>query len=441
MTGLAQARPQRQLEDTTSFRGRVFFLNPLFPTRLRLLVIVNVYRPDLGGGVLFADFMEGLTERGFDVEVRCAYPYYPEWADKTDRNGLAIAESVENRVRVRRFGLFIPSSPESLWQRLVYEASFFASLLRVLPAPGDFDLVMAYCPLVGGVGYGAIAARAAGAPLWLNVQDLSAEAATTAGIIRHRAAGSILTRFQRFLFNRAAVWSTISPVMQDRLVPLATRGQAVHDLPNWLHGSLADAIGSTQRPRGSRAGSTPHLLYSGNIGGKQDLMAFCKVLANSNAAFRFEIRGDGSAADDVRTWIQNSGDPRFSMAPLTDEAGLAAGLAACDLFVVTEKRDAGGSFIPSKLLPAFGAGTPVLAVCDAQSPLGRELNEAQAGPVFDWETVHEIGSLLENTGELERVLPGWQMASRQRGLRYDRERIIDRYAELMAELASASKPV
>lgn len=416
-------------------------MNPLFPIRLRLLVIVNVYRPDLGGGVLFADFVEGLAQRGFDVEVRCAYPYYPEWTDKTASNGLSIAESLENGVRVRRFGLFIPSRPESLWQRLVYEASFFLSLLRVLPAPGEFDLVMAYCPLVGGVGYGSIAARATGAPLWLNVQDLSAEAASTAGIIKHRTAGSILTRFQRFLFNRAAVWSTISPVMRDRLLPLAKRDQPVHDLPNWLHGSLADAIGSTDsdRPQSLQDGSPPLLLYSGNIGGKQDLLAFCKILASSEASFRFEIRGDGSAADSVRAWIDASGDSRFSMAPLTDEKGLAEGLASCDLFVVTEKRDAGGSFIPSKLLPAFGAGTPVLAVCDTHSPLGREVNEAQAGPVLDWDTVGQVGSLLENTGELERVLPEWQAASRRRGLRYDRERIIDRYAALMVELASTTK--
>jgi colanic acid biosynthesis glycosyl transferase WcaI len=430
-------------------------LNLHFPNRLRLLVIVNVYRPDLGGGVLFADFLEGLAERGFDVEVRCAYPYYPEWRDKTGQNGLAIAASVEHGVRIRRFGLFVPSRPESLWQRLVYEASFFASLLRVLPAPGEFDLVMAYCPLVGGVGYGALAARAAGAPLWLNVQDLAAEAATTAGIVQNRATGSLLARFQRFLFNRASVWSTISPVMQDRLVPLATRGQTVHDLPNWLHGSLADAIGSTERLPGEkrqRRGTAaylsgtlesagPHLLYSGNIGGKQDLLGFCKVLADSQAAFRFEIRGDGSAAGPIRKWIRGSGDARFSMAPLTDEAGLAEGLALCDLFVVTEKRDAGGSFIPSKLLPAFGSGTPILAVCDGDSPLGREMHQAQAGPVFDWDHVREIGSLLENTDQLERVLPEWREASRKRGLRYDRERIIDRYAELMAELVSASKPV
>jgi len=58
---------------------------------VRLLVVVNVYPPDLcGGAVIFGDLCEGLAARGFEVTVRCAYPYYPEWKDKWGQNGLKI---------------------------------------------------------------------------------------------------------------------------------------------------------------------------------------------------------------------------------------------------------------------------------------------------------------------------------------------------------------
>ncbi|NNE71212.1 MAG: hypothetical protein HKN29_12725 [Rhodothermales bacterium] len=398
---------------------------------MRILVIVNVYRPDLGGGVLFADFLEGLVDRGFTVEVRCAYPYYPEWQDKTGRNGLAIAESVEGRVRVRRFGLFIPRDAERLGQRLLHEASFLLSLSRVLPAPGEFDLVMAYCPLVGGLAYGVLASRSTGAPLWLNVQDLAAEAAASAGIVQSGGAGNMLLRIQRWLFNRAHVWSTISPVMRRRLLPLTRHDQPVHELPNWLHGSLRDAILEVAEvPRPLPTGPI-RLLYSGNIGGKQDLLVFCRWLAGTDADFVFDIRGAGSGAEAIATWLAEHGDPRFSLAPLTDEAGLARGLAACDLFVVTEKAGAGDSFIPSKLLPAFGTGTAVLAVCDATSPLGTEMAEAGCGPLYTWDALESLAGLLQNPAKLRDVLPQWRAAAKQRGLRYDRDQIIDRYAALI----------
>src|SRR5690606_31058725 len=127
IVGEGGSRARRRLL-TTGYRPSTLRMPPP-----RLLVVVNVYRPDLGGGVLFTDLCEGLARRGFDVTVRCAYPYYPEWRDKSGENGLRIRVEKSGGVRVERFGLFIPSKPNALAQRLAYEASFFASLARRVP--------------------------------------------------------------------------------------------------------------------------------------------------------------------------------------------------------------------------------------------------------------------------------------------------------------------
>ncbi len=59
--------------------------------RLRLLVISHLFAPDVcGGGSIFSDMCYGLAQRDIDVTVRCAYPYYPEWKDKSGRNGIRI---------------------------------------------------------------------------------------------------------------------------------------------------------------------------------------------------------------------------------------------------------------------------------------------------------------------------------------------------------------
>ena len=109
--------------------------------RFRLLVVVNVFHPDRGGGgAIFSDLCYGLAERGFDVTVRCAYPYYPEWRDKSGRNGFAIQRYEERGVHVERYGIYIPRNPRSLLERLLYEASFLFSLLRsFLMKKGDKD--------------------------------------------------------------------------------------------------------------------------------------------------------------------------------------------------------------------------------------------------------------------------------------------------------------
>ncbi len=400
----------------------------------RLLVLVNVYRPDLGGGVLFADLAEGLVERGWDVTVRCAVPYYPEWTDKTGANGLGIVETREGGVRVERFGLFIPSRPNSLVQRLLYELSFPLSLSRRLPSPGDYDAIMVYCPLVGAVAWAAVLKRLVGVPLWLTVQDLSADAAAASGIVRSGRLNRLFAAVQRALFNEADAWSTIAPAMVERLVALRDRGQPVHYLPNWLHRSLAQAIADVPA-RAEPPRAPVRLLYSGNLGTKQELLRLCETLHASDAAFAFRIQGAGGTAPAVREWVERSGDPRFTFAPLSDEADLARALRAFDLLVVTETEGAGGSFIPSKLLPAMAAGLPVLAVCDADTPFGREMTGSGAGPAFRWSEIERIPGLLADLPNRPDVFAAWVQACRARAVAFDAGRILDEYDRLLHELA------
>jgi colanic acid biosynthesis glycosyl transferase WcaI len=403
---------------------------------VRLLIIVNVYKPDLGGGVVFADLCEGLAERGFQVTVRCGIPYYPEWTDKSGMNGWRIHRTWQNGVRVERFGLYIPRNPNGLLSRLAYEASFFLSLLRELPAPGDHDAVMVFCPLIGSVAYAGLAARSNGLPLWLNVQDLSAEAAAASGIVKGRGLVRLMTSIQGVLFNRADVWSTISDIMGNRLAPLANRNQPQHILPNWLHRTLASVVSRANGRAPRTVGSPIRLFYSGNIGRKQDLLRFCKALASFDVPFDFLVRGSGGRAPDVASWIRESGDNRFRFEDLGSEEDLVNSLNTCDLFVITETEDAGGSFIPSKLLPAMATGTPVLAVCDLQSPLGHEMEVSGAGPSIRWDTLPSIPGLFEDLAAGDDVLKGWQRRSLERSAHYDREVLIDRYSELITQMVA-----
>ncbi len=405
------------------------------PASVRLLVVVNVYAPDLGGGVLFRDLLQGLADRGIDVTVRCAYPYYPEWTDKTGKNGLAIERYQDGTVHVERLGIYIPRNPNSLWQRLLYEASFFLSLVRTLPGSRRFDLVMAYCPLVGGVAFGGLVKLLYRRRLWLNVQDLSATAAAAGGIASGGLVNRTLQRIQSGLFNRAEVWSTISPVMRDQLMQVARKSQPILLFPNWMHQTLEAAIRRSPRAADHRPHTPVRLLYSGNLGTKQDLRRLCEKLHASDSEFRFDIRAAGSMAEPLRRWLGETADERFAMSGLSDEDGLAAALRDADLYVITEKSGVGGSFIPSKLVPAATAGTPVLAVSDPRSPLGAEVIENEIGLHVTWaeldRAVEAIGRLSQNPD-----YPRWQENSRSRGEYYQRDRVIDEYYRKIVSFAT-----
>jgi colanic acid biosynthesis glycosyl transferase WcaI len=402
---------------------------------MRLLMVTNVFHPDRGGGgAIFSDLAYGLAGRGFDVTVRCAYPYYPEWRDKSGKNGCAVERYDEQGVHVERYGIYIPRRPNSLVQRLIYEASFMVSLLRSLPRGRHFDAVMVFCPLAGAVAFGVLNRWWWRKPMWLNVQDLSADAAAAAGIAKGRALIKSLGAVQHFLFNQAQVWSTISPVMVERLERIRHRGQPIHYLPNWLNQSMWDAIAAHPHGPLPEPGAPLRLLYAGNIGAKQDLLRFCKLLHESDAPFVFRVHGDGGGAPAIREWMEQVQDPRFTFGPFMEEPEFARKLSEADVFIITEKSGSGGSFIPCKTISGLAAGCAILAVCDADSPLGQEMREHQPGPWFSWDDAGKAPALLAALSRDPTPLAQWQQRAKQRAVFYERNRIIDAFAEKLLAL-------
>ena len=409
----------------------------------KLLIVVNVFNPDRGGGgAIFSDLAYGLVERGWDVTVRCAYPYYPEWKDKSGDNGLRIQRYDEKGAHIERYGLYIPRNPNSLVERLMYEASFLLSLARSWGRGRRFDAVMVFCPLVGAVAFAIVNKWLWRKPLWLNVQDLSADAAAASGIARGKGIIKALGGVQGLLFNRADVWSSISPVMIARLAQIRQHAQPIQYLPNWLNDSMANTIAALPSKLGRALATPPRLLYAGNIGTKQDLVRFLEALHKSDAPFTFRVHGNGGGADAVRAFIEQANDARFTFGPFLDEAGFAQALHETDFFVITEKSGSGGSFIPCKMISGVASGSPILAVCDEESPLGQEMALAQCGPCFTWDQMDAVGGWLKSAANDTDAFQAWQQRALDRAAFYHRDNVIAGFdSSLRALIASGPKSV
>ncbi len=405
---------------------------------MKLLVITNLFHPDRGGGAsVFSDLCFGLVDKGWDVTVFTTYPYYPEWRRKEGCSPWRIERETLHRVDVWRHGIYVPANPSRLLPRIGYELSFAVSLIRSLFRGGRFDVVMVFCPMLGGVCFAALRKWLLREPLWLNVQDIPADAAMASGISNSSLFNRLAQSAQRILFNRANAWSTISPVMVERLAGMRTHNQPLRLCPNWLNGSLADCIDQLPSKLGRLPKQPLQMLYAGNIGKKQGLMEFCQLLTKTKADFRFKIHGNGGESEAVRAWVAQSHDSRFAFGEFLDETTFAQALHATDVFVITEKSGSGASFSPSKLIPAIASATPILAVCDRSGPLGQEMSEARLGVIVNWNDPLDeaLTQLLNNPETLAQLQRNCLNHSR----RYHRDFGIDRFDIFLKQLATEAK--
>ena len=396
---------------------------------MRILVVTNVYAPDeCGGAQILSDLTVALAERGHAVTVRCTYPYYPEWGDKSGQNGLRVRHECHQGVHLERHGMYIPKRPGTLTARVLQEGSFFLSLIRSL-ARGQHDVALVYCPLMSSVAFGALNQLLRRVAALLCVQDLPTDAALADGIMTASPLSRLFLGIERSLFGRYAVWRTINPVMAQRLRGKGERPICL--IPDWIHPELEQALHAPVQQ--SDSNSQLHLLFSGNVGGKQGLPDFCQALRRCDTDFVFRINGAGAGMDALRPLVAE--DSRFVLGPLTEVAEFAQALQQAELYVVPE-RPTGAAFFPSKTIPSMTVGTPILAVSDPHSPLGTEMRTYGLGPWLDWARIGELDNLLGSI--TQQPLGAWRAAAIQRSEHYERGRCLDRFEAVLAAVVNNS---
>lgn len=408
-------------------------------TPLKLLVITMMYEPDcVGIAAIASDMCAGLAQRGHDVTVYTTYPYYPEWKLKTDAPWRIEEESID-QVQVRRHRIIVPSKPSRLLPRLMHELSFPVSLLRSFRHGRSYDLVMVYCPLIGGILFAAARKIWYRDPLWINIQDMPVEAAAASGILKSSLFSRFASAVQRAILNRGDVWSSISPDMVQQLDTVNSRGVPVHLCPNWLTDSLSKQIDRLPSKVNRATNQPPRLLYCGTMGKKQGLREFCESLSQSEHAFEFEIRGEGGEAAAVRQWVQSSGDSRFRCGGLLSQSEFVQAIDDADWFVIPQKPHASSAFFPSKLIPSVSVGTPILAICEQDSPLGNEVTDSGIGLVVPWLDAGQLTWQLSAIAATPQRYQQYQENCRHRAREYSRDTALDKIESLVRQQSQRSR--
>ncbi|MGA7576857.1 MAG: WcaI family glycosyltransferase [Desulfobaccales bacterium] len=408
---------------------------------MRLLIHGMNYAPELLGiGRYTGELGAYLAARSHQVTVLTAAPYYPQWRVQEGYRPQRWRREWRDGVEVLRAPQYVPARVSGLG-RLLQECSFDASCLYwwstcLLARP--WDAMVAVCPpLTSGLVPGLLARRLS-IPLFIHVQDLQLDAARELGILRQRLLLEVLTRLELRLFRQARKVTTISRSMAARLAAKGVEPSRLRVLPNWADLEMVRP-GPRRNALRRELGLTSEIvvLYAGNLGEKQGLEVIlaAAALTRSKPSIRYLLAGEGAARDRIKLRAQDLGLDNVTFLPLQLNSRLPLLLAAADLHLVVQRREAADLVMPSKLTNIMAAGRPFIATAARSTELGRVTTESRAGLLVP----PEDGRALAQAVLALAQDPGARKEMGVRARRYaeafwDRERILGEWEEVLEGL-------
>jgi colanic acid biosynthesis glycosyl transferase WcaI len=326
---------------------------------------------------------------GWQVTVNTGIPHYPWWrvpdshAGRDFRHGRG--DEVLDGVTVRRVPHYIPAPPVGGGKRMRLDLSWLlATAWRSL-----FDkrrpqvLVMVAPPFLGGLLGWWLRLRWR-VPVVYHVQDLQVDAALELGMLP-RGLGTVLLAIERRILLSMDVVSTVSRGMRDRIRSKVDDERPVTLWPNWTdtsamrEGSRDNTLRRALCPDASRV----LVLYSGNLGRKQGLEVLLEAAAalKGDARLHFVIVGDGAERGRLETEAQRLGCTNLAFHPLVPQERLAELLAAADIHLIPQRREAADLVMPSKLLNILACARPVVVTADPGTELADTVIRAGCGLV------------------------------------------------------------
>lgn len=349
---------------------------------MKLLLASLNFAPELTGiGKYNGEMAPWFVLQGDDVSVLCAPPYYPEWQVHSGFNGKRFATSVENGVSVTRCPTYVPAQPTTV-KRLVHLASFaFSSGValfgRLCKKP---DVVLVVEPTLFCVPNVLLFCKLTGAKAVLHIQDYEVDAMFGLGMAGKAGfLASAAYKVERWLMRRFDAVSTISFSMMAKAEQKGVDPKRLVFFPNWSDTNFVHpgVDGSDLRSSWGVTESQKVVLYAGNIGAKQGLELVLDAAERylSQPDIRFFLVGSGAYATELQSMAAQRGLSNVEFKPLQAWEDVPAMLAMADVHLVVQRKGAADAVLPSKLTNILSAGGNAVITAEADTELGRLVNE------------------------------------------------------------------
>jgi colanic acid biosynthesis glycosyl transferase WcaI len=402
---------------------------------MRVLILGLNFAPELTGvGRYTADFAAWLSERGHQVRIVTALPYYPEWRVGRGYAAWRYRRETVDGALVVRCPLWVPAEPSPA-KRVLHLISFAVS--SFLPCLWQAltwrpDAVWTVEPTSLAAPTALLAARLSGATACLHVQDLEIEAAGELHMLARSRLYRMVQSGYGWLLRRFDLVSTISQRMRRRLAAHGLPEERLCLFPNWVDTGAIRPLEGGSRLRGKLGFSDDQtvVLYAGSMGEKQGLEGLAAVVDGlaECPAIQFVLCGAGAARRRLERLLARQ--PNVTLLPLQPRERLNDLLNLADIHILPQRAEAANFALPSKLGGMLASGRPVVAQTDG----GELARAARAGgvAVAPGDPAAMIDAILALGADDEWRRRLGRAARRFAETHLDRELIVQRYVSRMA---------
>jgi colanic acid biosynthesis glycosyl transferase WcaI len=352
---------------------------------------LNYTPEDTAIGLYSTQMVQALSDAGAHIDVVTAFPYYPQWKIANDyQNKPSFLVEKHDNITVYRYKQYVPAEPTFL-KRVVHIISFTLGSLFNLRKISQSDLVISVIPFTASAWMGSRLSRSKNVPHWIHIQDFEFDAALESGLSSggKQKIFKQLFKLESKILSSATRVSTISHNMIKKLK--SKTDTPTYYLPNWIDENMINPATSQSHPYLSS--DKFKLLYSGNVGDKQDwefFLAFAKALPSKS--YEIIIVGAGAKYQLLKQQVELENVKFYEPVPFEDLSDL---LCSADAHFLFQKAEVIDTVMPSKLLGMMASARPSLILGNSASEVKTVLNNANAGLYFSNPDVQQAVDQLE----------------------------------------------
>ena len=357
------------------------------------IIGVNYFPEDSAIGLYTTQKAEYLVEKGFDVTVITGFPYYPQWEIRDDyKSKHYLLKETINGVKVLRSKQYVPSNP-TFSKRIIHLTSFsFGNFINLFRTSKP-NIVISIIPFTTSALLGWFLKVRYKSKLWVHIQDFEFYAAIDSGLLNgnKKAIINMLLWVEKKVLKKADIVSTISYGMLNKLNQ-KTNVKSYY-LTNWIDVTLFNL--QQKEPHKYLKSKKFKILYSGNIGAKQDWEFFFEFINAIEKLKNIEvvIVGEGAEKDNVLSEIKKYKFVKHhDLVPFQE---LPLLLSSADLHILFQKPDVIDTVMPSKLLGMMASGKPSIIVGNADSEIKSEIEKSGGGYYFEGNSIKVIINCIQ----------------------------------------------